>query len=158
MSYKIQVFCEQPQELSLHELNKFILEGAYFDDPGIDILTDKNVIDQINSNALKINYENSKPPIIIYNVSEPEGIAGETKELLFVLDLSRKTPTQQSIAEKLLKTSQAFIFDFDKESISDDCWEMLDSIESFLANKCDGIVYAPGDGFFSKDLEHLYSL
>jgi hypothetical protein len=158
MGYKIQVFCEQPQKVSLHELNEFILEGAYFEDPKIDVLTDKSGVERNNLNALKLNYEDSKPPIIVYNISEPEGIAGEIKELLFVLDLSRKTPTQQSITEKLLKTSQAFVFDFDKESITDDCWEMLDSIESFLANKCNGIVYAPDDGFFSKDLEHLYSL
>jgi hypothetical protein len=158
MGYKIQIFCEQPQEVSLHELNEFILEGAYFEDPKIDILTDGNVAEQSNLNTLKISYEDSKPPIIIYNISEPEGVAEETKELLFVLDLSRKTPTQQSITEKLIKASQAFVLDFDKESISDDCWEMLDSIESFVAKKSNGIVYAPDDGFFSKDLEHLYSL
>jgi hypothetical protein len=157
MSYKIQVFCKKNQEVSLHELNEFIQEGAYFEDAKVDILANEND-DQSNSEALKVEYEDSKPPIIIYNVSEPEGVARETKELLFVLDLSRKTPIQQSIAERLLKASQAFVLDFDKKSISDDCWEMLDSIESFLANKCDGIVYAPDDGFFSKDLEHLYSL
>lgn len=155
MDYQIQVFCEQSQEISLHELNEFIVEGAYFEGAKIDFLTE---VKQSDRKAIKVNYDDNKPPIIIYNVLEPEEIAGETKELLFVLDLSRKTPTQQSIAEKVLKTSQVFVLDFDKESISDDCWEMLDSVESFLANKFNGIVYAPDDGFFSKDLEHLYTL
>jgi hypothetical protein len=158
MSYKIQVFCEQSQEVSFHELNEFILEGAYFEDAKVDILTDENGFEQSNHRVLKVNYEDNKPPIIIYNVSEAEGIAEETKELLFVLDLSKKSPTQKSITEKILKTSQVFVIDFEKELISDDCWEMLDSIEGFLAHKYDGVVYAPDDGFFSKDLDHLYSL
>jgi hypothetical protein len=86
----------------------------------------------------------------MYSVLESEGIAEEAKELLFLLNLSKKSPTRKSITEKILKTSQVFVIDFEKELISDDCWEMLDSIEGFLAHKYDGVVYAPDDVFFQQ--------
>jgi len=35
---------------------------------------------------------------------------------------------------------------------------MLDAVEALLAEKCDGIVYAPEDGFLDKKLQPLYKL
>jgi hypothetical protein len=95
MNYTIQVFCEQPQEVSLYELSEFILEGAYFENVKTDVLDNENSTKRNSPKVLKINYEDNKPPIIIYNVSEPEGVVEETKELLFVLELSSKTPKQK---------------------------------------------------------------
>jgi uncharacterized membrane protein YheB (UPF0754 family) len=158
MSYQIQVFCERCKKDILSEIDNFIEEGGYFENAKVEFLSSSNSTEQVSGEAVKIIYEHDKSPIIIHSILDSEGIAKESKELIFVLNLSKKSSVQKDITDKILKASQVFILDFEKELISDDCWEMLDAIESFLANVCDGIVYSPDDGFFNKALNHLYSL
>jgi hypothetical protein len=158
MAYRIQIFCESSELVSFSEIGEFIDEGSYFDDLKIssNFETSKNEQDQPKN--LEIIYENNSPPIILTAVTNSNDIEKEKEELVFVLDISKKSPMQQNIRKKLDNTSHVFVLEFNKSIVSDDCWEMLDSIEGFLANRCDGIIYTPDDGFFDKNLKHIYKL
>lgn len=35
---------------------------------------------------------------------------------------------------------------------------MIDALEAHLARRCEGIIYAPDDGFFDADLNRLVAL
>lgn len=159
MSYRIQVFCNHSEPILFNEIVNFIDEGAYFEDLKILPLTGSDLSSSHdNVRTLEVSYEVDKSPVIVSKITDNQEISKETEELLFVLDLSKKSSVQQNIVKKLHETSQVFVFEFNKESVSEDCWEMLDSVEGFLASKFNGIIYAPDDGFFDECLNHIYSL
>jgi hypothetical protein len=158
MVYRIQIFCASPQIFDFSEIVNFLDEGCYFDD--LKILSHSEMGENVEDKPknLEIIYEENLPPIVVSTIMSANKVEKEKEELIFILDISKKTSTQQNIRKKLDSTSQVFILEFSKELISDDCWEMLDSIESFLASRYDGIIYDPNDGFFDKNLRHIYKL
>jgi hypothetical protein len=45
---------------------------------------------------------------------------------------------------------------FDEETMTEDSWFMLDSLEAYIARSHNGLVYAPGDGLFDSALQPIY--
>jgi hypothetical protein len=41
----------------------------------------------------------------------------------------------------------------DHSSLTDEAWEMCDFIEHFIADRCDGLIYAPGEAIFDANLQ-----
>ena len=60
----------------------------------------------------------------------------------------------QAIAERLKDTRQELIMHF-SSAVTDECWEMMDRLEAFVAHTYDGLILAD-EGFFSPELELLW--
>ena len=41
----------------------------------------------------------------------------------------------------------------DRVGLSEEGWEMVDTLEAFIARKWEGIVYAEGEGFYDAELK-----
>jgi hypothetical protein len=158
MRQRIQVFCTPPCQTSLYEVADFIDGGSYFDEIDFSPSISSGELKKDLCRTLDISYEDHIQPISCYKVVEPEEISKETEELISILEVSRKTSIQQSLKKKLQETSLVFILEFDEDNVSEEAWEMLDSLESFLAVKCNGVIYSPDDSFLDQDLNRIYKL
>jgi len=138
------------------ELAEFVEEGVYFDDdprfiPGLDELDDAPL------EQLTIVWDEDRPPVIIQRVSpaELEQTVGEVKKLLQTLP---EEPNERihSALDALPKSRHLVRITVDAETMTDEAWAMLDSLEAHLARTYAGLVYVPGDGVFDADLQPIY--
>ena len=159
MSYFLRIFGRSAQPITRREIADFITAGSFFDDqPRFEPSPESPESAEENWTALSVQYDAEKRPVRFErNVGEAL-LKDEVQELLFVLDKSSKTQAQQEVLRTLQVASEVISIEVNRETASEDCWEMLDAVEAFLAEKCDGIVYAPDDGFFDKKLRPLYKL
>jgi len=159
MSYFLRIFGRSAQPITRREIADFIAAGSFFDDDlRFEPSPDSPESAEENWTALNVQYDREKRPIRFERNVGDVLLKEEVQELLFVLDKSRKTQAQQEVLRALQGAAQVISIEVNRESASEDCWEMLDAVEAFLAERCDGIVYAPDDGFFDKKLQPLYKL
>jgi hypothetical protein len=64
----------------------------------------------------------------------------------------------EGLRAHLADTKRIFAIEVDQPNLSEEAWEMVDALERFLAARCDGIMYAPDDGFFDPSLERIASV
>jgi hypothetical protein len=58
-------------------------------------------------------------------------------------------PDERSAIERdIAQTRHIVAIEIDADRLTDDAWEMLDVVETEIAQTCDGIIYAPGEGFY----------
>jgi len=141
------------------QIAEFVEEGSFFDPvPRFDPAPDTPESEAPQWGSFTLHYQDGRRPIRFERNLRDELLKEELDELLFILERSKKTKTQQEMLERLRETQQVIGIEVDREALTDDGWEMLDAVESFLATRCDGIVYVPDEGFFDANLRPVYRL
>lgn len=146
--------------MSAAQIGEFIIEGAHFDDePSFDPALDSGAAADPRWDALTITYQADQRPIIIeHTTAEDELLGEEISEVKEELQGIEAEEVRQRLTDHLDATKQIFAFDANLSSLSDDAWEMIDTLEGKLAQGLDGIVYAPDDGFFDAHLKRICEL
>ena len=156
MSDFIRVFCRLPEQIPSENIEEFVDEGAYFDEtPAIEV--ERRAADG-SWESIAIRYDPSRRPIILWCNVDDGLLREEVDEILEELRNEPLDAPPARIADRLRSSTVAYAFEVDAEGLGDEAWAMVDSLEAHLARECDGIVYAPGDGFFDAELRPILSL
>lgn len=157
MTQYLRVFCTSEAPITAAQVGDFIIEGAHFDaEPRFEPLLDSPEALDPRWESLSVTYENARRPVVIeHTTAEDELLAEELSEIKEELESIASPEHRQRIAEHLDATRQTFAIDHDPSTLSDDAWEMLDTIEGRLAQGLDGLIYAPDDGFFDAKLQRI---
>jgi hypothetical protein len=159
MSYFLRVFCQSPQLLSSNEITDFIRDGWYFDEPPhFEVQPSAEAEDETHWKFINVHYQTNKRPVRIELNVNDQLLASEIEETIEVIRKSGKLNQQQNLVEKLAASKQIIAIEIDHSGLTDAVWEMLDSLEAYLAKKLSGIVYAPEDGFYDENLQPIYKL
>jgi len=157
MSYFIRIFCTTECSTSRAEFIEFIEEGVYFDDEfKFDLSLDSPEAKDPDWNILTVNYNANLRPVIFERNIHDDLQKEEIDEFLFILSASRETKGHKIVKQHLESTVLTFSIDIKQESLTEDCWDMLASLESYLCKKCNGLIYAPDDGFYNSKLKRIY--
>jgi len=159
MSYFLRIFCKTSNAVTRRDLANFISEGSYFEnkllfEPNLDV-SESNSEDW---QSFTVQYQTDKRPVIFERNMGDGLLQQEIKELIFILEKSKKTKAQQEVLRRIQESTQVISIEIAPDSLTNDAWEMLDSVESYIAQKCDGIIYAPDEGFYDKKLQKIYKL
>jgi hypothetical protein len=159
MSYFLRIFGRSSQPLTRREIASFISAGSFFDlEPRFEPPPEAPESAEENWTVLTLHYDTEKRPVRFERNVGDALLKEEVQELLFVLNRSKPTHAQREVLETIQAATQVISIEVKRETASEDCWEMLDAVEAFLAERCDGVIYAPDDGFFDKSLQPLYRL
>jgi hypothetical protein len=159
MSYFLRIFGRSAQTITRREIATFITAGTFFDsEPRFDPPPDSPESGDESWTAFTVQYDSQKRPVRFERNLGDALLQEEVQEVLFVLGKSRETRARQEVERTIRGAVQVISLEVNREAASEDCWEMLDSVQAFLAEKCDGIVYAPDEGFFDKKLRPLHRL
>jgi hypothetical protein len=108
--------------------------------------------------ALKVFYDGVKRPIVIYRNTDDEALQNEVSEAVSALQESAGEGAHPDLVQQLQATKQVIAIEVNKARLSDAAWSMIDSVEGFTAERFEGIIYAPDDGFFDANLKRLCQL
>jgi hypothetical protein len=159
MSYFIRIFCQSTQKVTRHEIQEFILGGIHFDKHPVFIpafLDPDSMVEDWGQ--LDITYEPDKQPVQVYRNVGDSLLETEIRELNDLISAAVAPDSQQSLRDVINDARQVFAIEINRESLSEDAWAMLDSLEAYLAGNLMGLVYAPEDGFYGSGLELLYKV
>lgn len=145
------VFCRKPAEnLTRRQIGKAIEEGTFFDDdPQFDPPLDSAEASAPEWDHFVITYAAANRPVVIYRRGALKGIEEDIEEE-FV-----EPPLDPALQRRIIDAKQVFSLDVSQESLTEEAWEMCDFIEHFIADRCDGLVWAPGDGIFDAKLQPI---
>ena len=161
MGYPLYVLCASSEMIDFRELARFILEGVYFDqDPYLVPLPEETDGDSKNWSLLSVTYDSDKKPVVFRRyLQHDERFQEVVGGLVFGVTRSiGKTKSRQRVLSHLEETVQLIDIEIIRSEIDDDCWVMLDCVESFVAKKYKGLVFASGDGFFDENLKSVFKL
>jgi hypothetical protein len=147
MAYFLKVFCRASSRVPLSEVRDFVRDGVYFDPPP-DLISKAVEGADGESWQLEILYDASKRPIVVSNDTSDRLLAIEKEE---VLDLENA----DAVRQRIIEAQQILAIEINRDSLSEDAWVLCDCLQSFIASKFDGLIYAPDDGFYNDKLERL---
>jgi len=154
MKYYLKIFCQHNEPISPESIVNFLHDGFFFDsEPGIRIKKQDNA-----SWVMEIKYEKGKDPVIVSKSSDDKASQKDIEEIKFVLDASKASEEKDLISQKINSVSQVYSIEINQEQITDDCWEMLDSVEAMLMRSCKGILFTSDNEFFDERLKKIYKL
>jgi len=138
------------------EIVEFVEEGVYFEEdpefmPSLDELGD------VPLEQLAIVFDADRPPVIITrcNAAELEQTLREVKTLLETMP-DEPNERINTALETLPGSRHLVRFSVDAETLTEEAWAMLDSLEAHLARTYRGLIYAQGDGVFDADLQPIH--
>lgn len=156
MSDFIRVFCRSCPEISATDVAEFIEEGVYFQHtPEIRVNGQGGSHDW---KQLEIEYQPDRRPITIWHDAGSELLRTEIAEITEELQDQDLGSEGTDVLRRLAEVSCVYAIEIGGSGLSDDARAMLDSLEAHIARLCDGLVYAPGDGFFDASLTRLCSV
>lgn len=149
MSYGLTVICRRPADsLIREEIGQAVVDGVFFEEtPEFDPPLGSAEASAPEWESFAIRYAAAKRPGVVFRRGALRGIEGDLEEA-FV-----KPPLDPAMKRRLVEAKQTFTLDVDREGLTEEAWEMCDFIEHFIANRCDGLVWAPGDGIFDVKLQ-----
>jgi hypothetical protein len=153
MSHFLRVFCRSREPITRREIVDFIRDGQYFEKPRFEPPPEAAELEEEDWTPLKVYYEENRRPLIFARSAEDQLFRDEIEETIDDLDEAEPANMRQEIIQKLKMSRQTIAIEVFPADASDDCWEMLDNLEGYLARKCDGIIYAPGEGFYDQRLQ-----
>jgi hypothetical protein len=160
VSYYLRIICRSDDSISSREILQFILDGMYLE--GNDAVCPS--IEAVKSAGdawtdFGISSGNPRPKIAFTrNVAADMSFRSEISEIReAVLETAVNARTTEVLA-CLDGAKQLIALDVVIEAITDDDWEMIDSLESHVAKNYDGIIYADGEGFYNSSLTLIYRL
>jgi hypothetical protein len=154
VSYFLRVLCRDGQAtLTAQQIEGFILDGVFFDaEPEFQVERAHSDDDGWGWRRMTIHYDHLKRPIVIEHDRVAAAPAGELDELREVLQ-AMAPGISTELRRHLDATNRIVALDVDQAGLTEDAWFMLDCLESFIAKRCDGIVYAPDEGFYDSALK-----
>ena len=158
MTTYLRVFGKAHRRIGRTEITGFVIDGVYFDepptievaDPGGELVGDEWTV-------LHIRFDATRRPIILHMTTGGVLLGDEVAEAIEAL-IDMGIPRTTDLVVRLSSTSIIYAFEVDERSLTQDAWNMVDALEAYLARRCEGIVYAPNDGFFDADLNRLVGL
>lgn len=154
MKYYLRVFCQKSTPLSPEEVIEFIKDGFFFEqNPQITLQKENDLNWEI-----KIVYDRERDPVIISTHSDDKESKKEIEEIKFVLNISKDSKKKEMISELINSTNAVYTLQINQDQITDDCWEMLDSVEAMLMRLCNGILFTSDNEFFDQKLQKIYKL
>ncbi len=153
MSFYIRIICKSTNPIASQEIIDFIENGAYLDNPSF--LPSSDVLDKESGNWSSFSLTlNAVRPAITFDINAGDDLFREERaELLSSLI---RTQNSQEIKRHLDNSKQTISIELDLAQINDDDWEMLDSLEGYLARKYEGLIYVLEEGYFDHNLKLLY--
>lgn len=150
MSLFIHLLCTSDNTVGIDEIAHFVEEGAYFDEtPEFAPLSER---DSKHWEELSIRYHPQKRPIILHRSSGQETPHEVAAECLAALSNS-KQQLGAAVVDHIAAARQVISVEVDPLSLPEAGWTMLDCLESFIASRCGGIVYVPGEGLYDQKLK-----
>jgi hypothetical protein len=157
MSYYLRIFCRSSTPITRKEVAEFIKEGVYFDtQPRFEPPPNAPEAQDASWDSMKVHYQEGKRPVVFFRDASNEMLEEEIEERVEAFKDGNVSNRQKKIIERLEGSNQVIAIELSPEQLSDDCWEMLDNLQVYLAGKYDGIIYAPGEGYYDADLQPLY--
>lgn len=154
MANHIYIFCRSTDVIPMKELGTYIATIGLLDEtPSFDPPLDSPDAQDPKWTYLKVVYNPDERPIQIHRSFEPEDMAPAIEDALTMLSDNDASEEHPELIEHIRSCRQIFHFELGLE-LPDDCWEMLDATESYIATALDGVVFA-SDGFYEKDLEPI---
>ena len=159
MRFMLQVFCLAKESILRKQIAEFLLGEGFFDNPDAFSPAPSAPASIVEGwDTLQIDYGPRKNALILLRDLGSHLLQHQIQELLLMVNSCARSVQQLDIRRHLQEVSQAFTINIDHDAIPANGWLMLDALESYLAHKLDGVIYAPGEGFFNSKLEHLFLL
>lgn len=156
MSDFIRIICNSTEPIFSSEITDFILEGVYFDDtPRFDPPQEADDAPLTGWQTLAVYYQTGKRPILFHKNVNDRLMQTEIKEIVEEELADKQAEAAETLRRRLLRGYQTLAIEINPTSLTEEAWEMLDSIEAYFAKKYEGIVYVPDDGFFDASLEKI---
>ncbi len=156
MSDFIRVICNSIQRLSSSEIAEFILEGVYFDEaPRFDPPPGTASDTAPDWQTLAVYHQAGKRPIIFHKSVNDRLMRMEVDEIIEEDLAGKQTAAAETLRRRLSRCYQTVAIEINPTGLTEEAWEMLDSIEAYLARKYQGIIYVPDDGFFDASLQKI---
>ena len=150
MARSVWIFCQDDKFINFKDIAEFIKDGWWFDDcPGFNI-DEKSFVE--------INYDPNLRPISIELIDDPqmvEEIKQESHELYIdriELNSLADEEVKNKIVAKIAATTNIYKVEFSWSDLIEDCWDMMASVEAFLARKKRGVILAD-EGAYDENLQ-----
>ena len=154
MKYYLRIFCRESVPLSPEEVIEFIKDGFFFE-PKPQITLQK---ENDRNWKIKIVYDKERDPVVISTYLDDKESKKEIEEIKFVLNISKESKKKEMISTIISSTNTVYVLQINQDQITDDCWEMLDSVEAMLIGSCNGILFTSDNEFFDQKLQKIYKL
>ncbi|MFY0578727.1 hypothetical protein ACN28S_34530 [Cystobacter fuscus] len=87
-----------------------------------------------------------------------EALKEEVEEAIEALQSAGPATKHSALVSRLEGTRKLIVFELDAKGASEDCWEMVDNLESWLAREHNGLIYVSGEGFYDAELQPICKL
>jgi hypothetical protein len=155
----IHIFCQADKPLHSREIAHFIEEGAYFDNPPrLTVVPAPSQADDTTWAELKIEYQARKRPVILHREDNAEEFTEDKQEAIEALQHAELAKKHAALISRLEDTRQLIVLEIDSKGVTEDCWEMIDNLEGWIAQELKGLIYVAGEGFYDADLKSLCKL
>jgi len=150
----MKVYCRRVVETTRQQIGEWIEEGIYFDHtPEFDPPLNSTEASAPEWDRFVIRYAAAKRPVVVVRHGATAGIQEKEEiEEEFV-----SPPLDSVLKNRIVEAKQVFILDVNPDSLTEEAWEMCDSIERFIASRCDGLIWAKDDGIFDANLQRVAS-
>ena len=153
----LQVLCSDGRSISRREIAEFLQRGTEGSASGVILhpspSAPESLLDDWDSLALAFSSEERR--VILTRFTGSALFRQEIDELISLVSACAQSEQQKNVQRRLREIAQVFLIHFDPSTLAARDWRALDKLESFLAHSLDGIIYAPGEGFFNSDLQRI---
>jgi hypothetical protein len=140
MGQFLHVFCLSDEALTCGEVMDFITEGSYFDDDPRYHSAGAGVNRSATDWCVDVFYEAGRRPVQLC-FGPANDLTCEVIEEVFEAHGAKAVSREQlRLLARLKNTRQELVIEVGS-GIPDECWEMLDHLEAYVASKLDGVVY-----------------
>ena len=150
MARAIYIFCQDDKTINFKDIAEFIKDGWHFDE-----CPEFNIGEE---DFIEIKYDPNLRPISIELFDDSQMVEEIKQESCeFYIDRIKSTSLieqelKNTIANKIKLTTNIYKIEFSWANLSEDCWNMMVSVETFLANKKKGIILAD-EGIYDENLQ-----
>ena len=153
MSYYLRVLCKSATPVLRSGIIAFVREGVYFEaEPEFAFSAQDGGENAPEWDILKIYYDPQKRPITLTNTGENILLREELRELREATS-EIEPGSEARVLQHLDATRRIIAIEIDPESLSESAWAMLDCLQSFLASRLDGMIFAPDEGYYDAALQ-----
>lgn len=159
MALVIHVFCQDRRPVSAAEIAGFISEGCYFARPAeigrVPLSAGQD--DDLAWSEMLIVYAAGRRPVVLQREGRMEELAREAAEAIGELETGNAMASRRRLLSDLEQARQLFAIELDDRNLTEDCWEMVDGLQSWIARERKGVIYVAGEGLYDADLQRVLS-
>ncbi len=159
MSLFIHIFCQAEGPLRVQSITDFIEEGAYFENsPRVTAVPPVSQADDTKWTEIKIEYQARKRPVLLHRESRAKEFTEDMEEAIEALQSAGLAKKHEALISQLKGTRQLIVLEVDSGGATEDCWELVDNMEAWIARELKGLIYVAGEGFYDAELKSLCKL